>query len=240
MKKNKLPWYLMTAVGGYLLLRHVGKTRGATYEEVHAPLPGDGVIPHPMEETTHAISIDAPPSIVWKWIIQAGYRGSGRAGWYSDSWVDKLIEGIILRLSVPSNLLPEQPGSRSANQILPEYQHTAVSDIIPDGPPDSAYFIVKEVDPAHAWVLYSDTHLKYLTPTFLHGTRLQSYGKFTWVFVLNPINQNSTRLILRTRTRYGPRWISSLFLPILYLGESIIPALILNGIKQRAERMAAA
>ena len=31
-----------------------------------------------MIETTHAITIAAPPSAVWPWLIQGGYRGAGR------------------------------------------------------------------------------------------------------------------------------------------------------------------
>lgn len=237
MKRNKLSWYLLSGLGGYLIIRHLGKSSGATYEEVLASLPGDGVIPRPMEETTHAISINAPPSVVWKWLIQAGYRGAGRAGWYSNSWIDKLVEGILLRLTVPPDLLPERPGMRSAEEILPEFQYTAVGDIIPDGPPNSAYFMVKEVDPERAWVLYSDSHVKYISPRFLHGTSLETYGEFTWVFVLDPIDERGTRLILRTRLRCGPRTICSLFLPLFYLSEAIFPGLILRGIKERAEGM---
>jgi len=43
-----------------------------------------------MIETTHAITIAAPPSAVWPWLIQGGYRGAdapagiaiaGSTGW---------------------------------------------------------------------------------------------------------------------------------------------------------------
>ena len=46
-----------------------------------------------MIETTHAITILAPPSEVWRWLVQAGYRGSGRAGWYTDTpLIDPLVD----------------------------------------------------------------------------------------------------------------------------------------------------
>lgn len=133
-------------------------------------------------------------------------------------------------------MLDQNPGKRSADEILPEYQHTAVGDIIPDGPPDTVYFIVKQVESERAWVLYSDSHIKYLSPAFLHNTSLEANGEFSWVFVLEPIDEQVTRLILRTRGNIYPPVFRNLILPVVYLGESIIPRLILYGIKQRAER----
>ena len=44
--------------GGYLLRRQ-GLRWGATDEEVHMSLPGDGIVPHPMLETTHAVIVRA-------------------------------------------------------------------------------------------------------------------------------------------------------------------------------------
>jgi hypothetical protein len=233
---NKLPWVLLVGVGGYALLRHVGTRGGVTDTEADAILPGDEIIPHPMLETNHAISIAAPPAVVWRWLIQAGYRGAGRAGWYSDSGFDWLAEKLFFRLTVPSKHRNVQPLLHSANELLPAFQHTAVGDIVPDGPDSSPFFVVKTVQPERAWVLYSDTHLNYLSPTVLHNTPLASSGEFTWVFVLNPQGEQGTRLILRTRTRYGPPLMRYLALPLLYLGEAIFPRLILRGIKQRAEQ----
>jgi hypothetical protein len=233
---NKLPWGLLAGVAGYAVLRHLGTRGGVTDAEADASLPGDEIIPHPMLETTHAISIAAPPSVVWQWLIQAGYRGAGRAGWYSDSGFDWLAEKLFFRLTVPSQHRNAQPLLHSANELLPAFQHTAVGDIVPDGPDSSPFFVVNTVEPERVWVLYSDTHLKYLSPTLLHNTPLASSGEFTWVFVLNPEGQHGTRLILRTRTRYGPPLMRYLALPLLYLGEAIFPRLILRGIKQRAEQ----
>jgi len=237
---NKLPWTILGGMAGYAVLRHLGTRGGVTDAEADGSLPGDEIIPHPMLETTHAISIAAPPSIVWQWLIQAGYRGAGRAGWYSDSWFDWLAEKAVFRMTVPAQHRNEQPVVCSANELLPAFQHTEVGDIVPDGPDSSPFFVVRAVEPERAWVLYSDTHLKYLSPTLLHKTPLGSSGEFTWVFVLNPEGDQGTRLILRTRTRYGPPVMRELALPLLYLGEAIFPHLILRGIRQRAEITAGA
>src|SRR5690349_21095728 len=122
---NKLPWGLLAGVAGYALLRHLGMRGGVTNAEADASLPGDEIIPHPMLETTHAISIAAPPAVVWQWLIQAGYRGAGRAGWYSDSWFDWLAEKAVFRMTVPAQHRNEQPLLHSANELLPAFQHAA-------------------------------------------------------------------------------------------------------------------
>jgi len=56
------------------------------------------------------------------------------------------------------------------------------------------------------------------------------------VFILKPEGDQGTRLMLRTRTRYGPSLMRYLALPLLYLGDAIYPRLILRGVKQRAEQ----
>src|SRR5215831_2291988 len=65
--KNKLCLGLLTAVTAAYLLRRLGMRWGATDDEVHSPLPGDDLVPHPMLETTHAISIHASPAAIWPW-----------------------------------------------------------------------------------------------------------------------------------------------------------------------------
>jgi hypothetical protein len=144
-------------------------------------------------------------------------------------------EKTVFRTTVPAEHRNEQPLLHSAYAILPAFQHTTVGDIVPDGPGGSPAFVVKAVELERAWVLYSDTHLKYLSPTLLHQTPLASSGEFTWVFVLQPEGDGGTRLLLRTRTRYGPPLMRYLALPLLYGGEAIFPRLILRGIRQRAE-----
>ena len=70
----------------------------------------------------------------------------------------------------------------------------------------------------------------------MHGTRWASYGEFTWNFILQPVGQNKTRFILRTRARFGPALFRRLAPPLLYLSEAIFPRQLLHGIKRRAER----
>lgn len=233
--KRALLLALAAGLSGYSVLQRFATRGGATTAEVKATLPGDEIIPDSLLNTTHAVSIAAPPAIVWQWLIQAGYRGAGRAGWYSDSWLDWLTEKTVFRVTVPAEHRNVQP-LQSATEILAAFQHTAVGDIVPDGPNNSPAFVVRTVDPERAWVLSSNTHLNYLSPTIMHETPLGLSGEFTWAFILAPAGANETRLILRTRTRYGPPVVGFLMRPLLILGEAIFPRLILRGIRQRAEQ----
>ena len=54
-------------------------TWGATPEEVAATLPGDDLFPARREVSTRAISIAAPPEVVYALVQQMGQH---RAGWY--------------------------------------------------------------------------------------------------------------------------------------------------------------
>src|SRR5215210_1960451 len=82
--RNKAFAVLLASLVGGFLLRTEGLRWGASDEEVHKPLPGDEVVPHPMLETTHAVTIDAPAEEIWPWLVQMGHY---RAGFYADpSW----------------------------------------------------------------------------------------------------------------------------------------------------------
>lgn len=54
---------------GEAVLIHLGRTYGSTRQERARELPGDGVVADPSVVTDHAITIDAPPSQVWPWLV---------------------------------------------------------------------------------------------------------------------------------------------------------------------------
>jgi hypothetical protein len=95
---------------------------GATREEVMQSLPGDDIVKRPHFVATRAVTIDAPASGVWKWIIQIG---SGRAGWYS---IDRIDNG----------------GVPSATVILPEFQRIEEGYFIPFTPDQKNGMWVRE------------------------------------------------------------------------------------------------
>ena len=77
------------AAGTYLLLlRRRCLTWGATHDEVARPIPGDDLLAAPDMVSTRAVTIDAPPSAVWPWLVQ---MGSGRGGAYTYDWIENLF-----------------------------------------------------------------------------------------------------------------------------------------------------
>jgi hypothetical protein len=95
-----------------VLLRRPMLDWGATSDEADRDLPGDELLPDADLIATRAITIAAPPSAVWPWLVQIG---TGRAGAYSYDWLERLA-GLDIR---------------SSRRIVPELQDLRVGDVIP-------------------------------------------------------------------------------------------------------------
>ena len=74
-------------------------------------LPGDGLLPGPASQATHAVMVDAPPERVWPWLAQ---MGRGRAGFYG---LDLLDNG----------------GARSARELHPGARPVSAGDSLVAG-----------------------------------------------------------------------------------------------------------
>jgi hypothetical protein len=207
-------------------VRRLSRRSGATDEEVLGSLVGDDVIPHPMIEWTRATTIDAPPDRVWPWLVQMGY---GRGGWYTSETFDR----IVWRIDNPS-----------ADVILPEYQHLAAGDIVPDGPEYSAYFRVREVREHEAIVYHSIRHpyrgrpVDPNDPAALEAREQELiaggvYIDFSWVFVIRPTGNSSTRLLIRTRADLHPPR-ARVTEPLFGLVDLFHVATMFHGIDRRA------
>ena len=118
------------------LVRQPVLTWGATHEEVARTLPGDELLPDAAVLSTRAVTIDAPPSAVWPWLVQ---MGSGRGGAYTYDWIENLF-GL---------------GIHSADTIHPEWQDLAVGDVIP-GRRSLSDMRVEVLEPERALVLRSE------------------------------------------------------------------------------------
>jgi hypothetical protein len=126
---------LGTAAAGALGLEflHTHRNWGAAPDEVAAVLPGDELVPDPAEQTTLAVSVDAPADEVWAWLVQIG---QDRGGMYSYDALENLI-GLDIH---------------STDEIREEWQHLAVGDrvvVVPEGygPMPAGYsFAVARVD----------------------------------------------------------------------------------------------
>lgn len=200
------------------------------------PLPGDDLVPSPVVQTTHAVTINAAPQQVWPWLVQTG---QGRAGFYSDSrfW-DRSVDWYYRRLS------RQQPGKPAVGyhvatdeRIVPAWQNPRVGDIIADGPPGTAYYVVRQAEPGKSWVLFTDTHLRYLLPARLRDDpRLGVFGELSDSFLLAEPEPGKTRLIRRMRLRCGPGPFRAYVVPIVLIwGEAITARNLLRGVKRRAE-----
>lgn len=123
-------------------LQMLGRRAGSTREERAAALPGDDLVHRPQMRTDHAGTIDAQTDQVWPWLTRMGWH---LAGWYTPPWVDRLL--------FPDNW----PALDHLDPHLVRDLH--VGDIIPDGTPGTAQYVVAQVEPPHLLVLRSTTHI---------------------------------------------------------------------------------
>lgn len=221
------------ALAGYkLVVEPWWRGWGVEPGERTRPLAGDEVVSGAdVTVETRGITIDAPPSQVWPWLVQMGF---GRAGWYSYDAVD-------------------MRGS-SADRILPEYQSLAVGDVVPTHP--GGGFLVKALEPERYLVLYLDDEMVReqareaealnaespanlrMTGAFLEGGQPTEFAA-SWAFVLEPAEGGGTRLIERFRIRFGSAeekpW-TRLTLPMMGFGVFVMMRKQMLGIRERAER----
>jgi CBS domain-containing protein len=189
----------------------LGRTAGSILSERHRRLPGDELVARPTVVTNHAITIPAPADRVWLWLVQMGWH---RGGWYTPRWVDQLL--------FPANL-------PSATRLIPALQQPLhVGDRIPDGPPGTAWFVVEHVEPPILLVLHSTTHV----PATWRA-RLGASIDWTWIFALEDIRDGRTRLLMRTRARTKPWWLTGAYVAALIPADYLMATGMLEGIRQR-------
>jgi hypothetical protein len=185
------------------LLRPWYSRWGATKAELEKPWPGDDQVANPNMENTRAITINAPGSDIWPWLVQ---MGQGRGGLYSYERLENLV-GCQMH---------------NADRIIPEHQHLQVGDTIrlaPEGGPPP--FIVTAIEPGRAVILGGSE-----PPT-------------TWGFILDPIDQSSTRLIIRFRQKYKPTLGNTIIWRVLTDPINfVMEREMLQGIKLRVEKTA--
>ena len=78
-----------------------------------------------------------------------------------------------------------------------------------------------------------------MTRSVRENPRYGIYGEFSWAFSLEEKGERNTRLIMRTRSNYGPPLYRALTMPLILVGGEIFTARkMLYGIKRRAEQAA--
>ena len=211
--------YVAQAMGG--LRRPELLRSGATPDEERRHLPGDELVPDPMWAATRAITIDAPAAEVWPWVEQLGY---GRGGWYG--WN------------------PLERGDTGADSLLAGLAPLKVGDVLLDGPgcdETRGAWTVRTAEPPSTLSLYTlrdPTTGRELSP----DSRPRHFIDCGWTFVLLPDGPTRTRLVVRTRVRFGPRWMAVPLtlnpVSLLGAGDTVMQRRLLEGIKARAEHPA--
>jgi hypothetical protein len=136
-----VPFVLLLVAVYWMGIHPWMKNWGSTAAERQMPLPGDNLNPDHTGQSTQAITINAPPEVIWQWLVQIG---QDRAGFYTYTWLENLVGANI----------------HNADKIHPEWQHLAVGDawrlVAPDylwGLGKGAASPVLISEPSHALVL---------------------------------------------------------------------------------------
>ncbi|TLM92197.1 MAG: hypothetical protein FDZ75_05930 [Actinobacteria bacterium] len=209
------------------LTRSFTDSWGATPHETQMPLPGDEFIANPTSTSTKAISIDAPGDLVYRLVIQIGYK---RGGWYGWDWV--------YNATGSSDFV----GGKHAERIVPELQRLRVGDTVAIN--QAVGYKVVELNPAGVakpgWMLLQGA----MGPdgkTVDAANAPKGTVKMSWVWFIYPGQDGKTRLVLRIR---GGGDSQGAFLDWLYgnpfdFGGAVMGYKTLAGIKKTAEKLAA-
>ena len=199
----------LATYAGFQVLGRVAGTTGAERRQI---LPGDELVCSATMITEHAIDVAEEPQELWPWLTQLGWH---LGGYYTPEWVDRLL----FRGNWPS-----------LDRLDPALvRDLRAGDLIPDGPPGTAFFRVATVEPPHVLVLHSTTHVP---PGW------ERYGAaidWTWCFVLDRTAPQRTRVRLRLRARTAPWWLTALYRAVLVPADYVMAMGMLRGLKRRVE-----
>ena len=108
-----------------------------TRAERAARLPLDDVVSPADVVMDRAFTLDAPPDVVWPWVLQLGKR---RAGWYLPRRPERVIP----------------PRRRGLRAIDPALQRLSVGEVVPDwGGADATFTVLEVVAGSH--LVYGST-----------------------------------------------------------------------------------
>ena len=178
---------------------------GATSTEQQIALPADDLVPLPKTQFTRAITINAPANIVLQWLVQLG---QDRAGFYSYDWLENMTGADI----------------HDGNALRPEWQARAVGDPVPMAPAEvlgrplgeATILRVVAIDPGRSLTL----------------SQRSAPEANSWATVLQPVDDHTTRLLIRERNAKTPTLFGGVF------GEPahfVMQRQMMRGIKARAE-----
>jgi hypothetical protein len=142
--------------------------------------------------------------------------GCRRGGWYSIDWLDN-------------------GGTPSASRIIPALQQIRVDDRLPATPKDTGGFAVLRAEPPRLLVLGSPSLSSEGRATDESWGMLGGRYDSTWAFVLEPIGDTATRLVVRVRGRMQPGARATLARLALRPIDEVMKRTQLRNLKRRAE-----
>ncbi len=221
---KKFGWMLgaglvSAVIAGYAFVVRPWHLRWGTQEgEAQLPLPGDELVPHPMYTSTRAITIQAPASRVWRWLVQIGV---GRGGFCTYDALENMA-GL---------------GIHSADQIRPEWQALQLGDSIHISPVTPLK--VERLEANRLLVLH--TVMSPFTGEIVDAAdpATPAFLDWTWAFVLDESTALTTRLSVRVRANYKPDALRVGVLALLEPVHFLMERGMLQGLKRRAESDAA-
>ncbi|HEY6079790.1 MAG TPA: hypothetical protein VIW29_13340, partial [Polyangiaceae bacterium] len=148
--------------------------------EDRRPMPGDELLPAANAEATDGITIAATPEQIWPWLLQLGCK---RAGYYSVDWLDN-------------------GGVRSSRELVPELLELSVGQILPASPDGEDGFEVLRIQAPHTLVLGGLFDTAAVRQLPFNAERPDSYWHVSWAFVLEALDERSTRLHVRARAAF--------------------------------------
>jgi hypothetical protein len=189
---------------------------GAIDEEVDGSFPGADLIEGAKRGATMAVTIDAPPSRVWPWLVQ---MGRDRAGWYS--W-DRLDNG----------------GTASSQSIHPEWQDVSVGDRLASTANGSTWFQVAALEHQRFLGLRAPLDMRG-RPFDTAGPRPRFYSDSLWGFLLEGLPGDRTRLVVSSYASSAPKLLSAIANVLFWEpAHWIMQTRQFANLKRRAERRA--
>ncbi len=160
---------LVLLVAGFVWVGAVIPTWNATDEEIALALPGDELVPQPWLSWNHGITIQAPAEEIYPWLIQ---MGDTRGAYYSYTFIENMFMMVA----------KTEDRYVNADRIHAEWQNPPVGQgMIMD------MFALQDYREGE-YVLAGATEA------------LNEMGmNWTWLWYLRPVDQDTTRLIVRHR-----------------------------------------
>ena len=179
----------VTAIAGLWMVRRWAMTWGMSRHELRRAWPGDDVSPHPMEIATRGITIRAPMQTVWSWLVQIG---QDRAGFYSYRWLENLFQCAMPRVEC----------------IVPEWQERTIGDNVWLARPDRYQGNARQ----RVVQLVRGEQMTLASPgDWGNFVRREANKDGSWSLILVPIDEETTRLVVRSRGPASPSLLWRLF-----------------------------